>query len=68
MTKTCSEPDGGRSAGWGVRKYRLRADEIRVLHDVKGGSVQVLAVIDKAESRALARCRCFVESPWSGKG
>lgn len=43
----------------GVRKpqYRLRVDDIRVFYDVEGTTVEVLAIIPKAEAELWLRQR-----------
>jgi mRNA-degrading endonuclease RelE of RelBE toxin-antitoxin system len=45
-----------RLRGLSRPQYRLRVDAIRVFYDIDGGTVQVLAIVDKAEaSRWLAQ-------------
>jgi len=39
-----------RLRGLSRPQYRLRVDEIRVFHDIDGGTVQVLAIVGKSEA------------------
>jgi mRNA-degrading endonuclease RelE of RelBE toxin-antitoxin system len=34
------------------RQYRLRVDEIRVFYDIRGQTVEVLAIVPKSEAAA----------------
>jgi mRNA-degrading endonuclease RelE of RelBE toxin-antitoxin system len=45
-----------RLRGLSRPQYRLRVDAVRVFYEIDGGTVQVLAIVDKAEaSRWLAQ-------------
>ena len=38
-------------------QYRLRVDEVRVFYDVEEGTVQVLAIVPKAEAEAWLKAQ-----------
>lgn len=44
-----------RLRGLSRPQYRLRVDDIRIFHDVTGKTVEILAILSKAEVECLTR-------------
>jgi len=44
------KPDQKTSAASGIRKYRLRVDDIRVFYDIVDSAVEILAIVPKSEA------------------
>jgi mRNA interferase RelE/StbE len=41
-----------RSRGLGRPQYRLRVDDVRVFYDISNSTVEILAIVSKAEAEA----------------
>jgi prevent-host-death family protein len=44
-----------RLRGLGYPQYRLRVDDVRVFYDISNSTVEILAIISKAEAKAMAK-------------